>query len=49
MAEHGTNWPKQGPADTFHRSRRNMAVSSIAEWQYMIATCGDDKHMDIVN
>jgi hypothetical protein len=41
-------WPKQGPASYFPSSEKKYG-RSIAEWQQVIANCGPDKHMAVVN
>jgi hypothetical protein len=41
-------WPKQGPASYFP-SIETKYGRSIAGWQKIVADCGLDKHMAIVN
>ena len=41
-------WPKQGPASYFP-SIETKYGRSIADWQRVIADCGLEKHMAIVN
>ena len=47
VAEHGPPWPKQGPASYFPSIEEKYG-RSIAEWQRIIADCGLEKHMAIV-
>ena len=47
MAEQAPPWPKTGPASYFP-SIENKYGRSIADWQQIIAGCGLEKHMDIV-
>lgn len=48
MAEHSAPWPKQGPVSYFP-SIENKYGRPIAEWQKIIANCGIEKHMAIVD
>ena len=48
MPKQSAPWPKLGPASYFP-SIENKYGRSIAEWQKIIAGCGQDKHMQIVN
>ena len=41
-------WPKAGPASYFP-SIETKYGRSIAKWQAIIAGCGEEKHMAIVN
>jgi hypothetical protein len=45
--EHAPPWPKQGPASYFPSIEKKYG-RSIAEWQQVIAQCGLEKHMAIV-
>jgi len=47
MAEQAPPWPKQGPASYFPSIEKRYG-RSIGEWQQIIAGCGLDKHMAIV-
>ena len=47
MTEQGPPWPKQGPASYFPSIEKKYG-RSIADWQAIIAGCGLDKHMQIV-
>jgi len=47
VAEHSPPWPKQGPPSYFP-SIETKYGKSIAEWQKVIADCGIEKHMAIV-
>jgi hypothetical protein len=48
MTEQAPPWPKQGPASYFPSIEKRYG-RSIAEWQQIIAGCGREKHMDIVD
>lgn len=48
MVEHSAPWPKYGPASYFPSIEKKYG-RSIAEWQEIIAHCGIEKHMQIVN
>ncbi len=48
MTEQTTNWSKFGPEFYFPSIEKKYG-RSIAEWQKIIADCGIDKHMQIVN
>ena len=48
MIEQTTNWSKFGPESYFPSIEKKYG-RSIAEWQKIIADCGIDKHMQIVN
>ena len=48
MPEFSPPWPKAGPASYFPSIEKKYG-RSIAEWQTVIANCGLDKHMAIVN
>jgi hypothetical protein len=48
MAEQSAPWPKVGPPSYFP-SIETKYGRSIAEWQEIIAKCGIEKHMQIVN
>jgi hypothetical protein len=47
MTEQGPPWPKQGPASYFPSIEKKYG-RSIADWQAIIAGCGHEKHMQIV-
>ena len=47
MADHHGPWPKQGPASYFPSIEKKYG-RSIAQWQEIIAGCGFQKHMAIV-
>lgn len=47
MAEHAPPWPKQGPASYFPSIEKKYG-RSIAQWQQIVADCGQEKHMAIV-
>ena len=47
MVEQAPPWPKQGPASYFPSIEKKYG-RSIAEWQRIIADCGLEKHMAIV-
>jgi len=47
MAEFSPPWPKQGPPSYFPSIEKKYG-RSISEWQTIIAGCGLDKHMAIV-
>jgi hypothetical protein len=48
MAEFSPPWSKVGPASYFPSIEKNYGCS-ISEWQAIIAGCGIDGHMAIVN
>lgn len=48
MPEYAAPWPKQGPPSYFPSIEKKYG-RSIAEWQAIIAQCGFEKHMQIVN
>lgn len=48
MAAESPPWPKFGPASYFPSIEKKYG-KSIAEWQKIIAGCGIEKHMQIVN
>lgn len=48
MTKQGRPWPKQGPASYFPSIEKKYG-RSIQEWQAIIAACGREKHMEIVN
>ena len=48
MTESSPPWPKAGPASYFPSIEKKYG-RSISEWQAIIADCGLDKHMAIVN
>ena len=48
MPEYSAPWPKQGPASYFHSIEKKYG-RPISEWQKIIADCGIEKHMAIVN
>ena len=48
MSEHSAPWPKQGPASYFPSIEKKYG-RPISEWQEIIANCGIEKHMAIVN
>lgn len=48
MPDQSSRWPKQGPASYFPSIEMKYG-RSIAEWQGVIAGCGYERHMDIVN
>lgn len=48
MAEHTRVWAKMGPESYFPSIEKKYG-RTIADWQKIIAECGLDKHMAIVN
>jgi hypothetical protein len=48
VTELSAPWPKQGPASYFPSIEKKYG-RSISEWQKIIAGCGLDKHMAIVD
>ena len=48
MADTQKQWPKQGPASYFPSIEKKYG-RSIGEWQQVIAGCGIEGHMAIVN
>jgi hypothetical protein len=48
MPEFSPPWSKAGPASYFPSIEKKYG-RSIAEWQAVIAACGLDKHMAIVD
>ncbi|CAB4861351.1 unannotated protein [freshwater metagenome] len=48
MTEYSAPWSKQGPASYFPSIEKKYG-KSIAEWQAIIATFGETKHMVIVS
>jgi len=48
MPEVSPPWPARGPASYFPSIEKKYG-RSIAEWQAVIAGCGLDRHMAIVN
>ena len=48
MPDYSPPWPKAGPASYFPSIEKKYG-RSIADWQVIIADCGLDKHMAIVN
>lgn len=48
MTEQSAPWPKVGPASYFPSIEKKYG-RSIAEWQEIIAHCGLEKHMQIVD
>ncbi len=48
MTDQSPPWPKKGPASYFPSIEAKYG-RSIAEWQKIIADCGIEKHMAIVN
>ena len=48
MTEFSPPWPKAGPASYFPSIEKKYG-RSIAQWQAIIASCGQDKHMAIVD
>ena len=48
MVEQSPPWPKEGPPSYFPSIEKKYG-RSIAEWQTVIAECGCEKHMEIVN
>ena len=48
MAEQTAPWPKQGPASYFPSIEKKYG-RPITEGQKIIADCGLEKHMEIVN
>jgi uncharacterized protein DUF4287 len=47
MTKQGPPWPKQGPASYFPSIEQKYG-RSIHEWQQIIAGCGYERHMEIV-
>jgi len=47
VADQSAPWPKEGPASYFPSIEKKYG-KSIAEWQSVIADCGQKKHMEIV-
>lgn len=48
MADQTAPWPKQGPASYFPSIEKKYG-HSIGHWQKVIADCGIQRHMEIVN
>ena len=48
MTDQSPTWPKQGPASYFPSIEAKYG-RSIADWQRIIADCGIEQHMAIVN
>jgi len=48
MSDQAPEWPKQGPTSYFASIEKKYS-RSIAEWQAVIATCGRERHMEIVD
>ena len=48
MTHHSPPWPKVGPSSYFPSIEKKYG-HSIAEWQTIIAGCGEEKQMAIVN
>ena len=48
MKPQSSPWPKVGPASYFASIEKKYG-RSIADWQKVIANCGIEKHMQIVN
>jgi Domain of unknown function (DUF4287) len=48
MPDQSSRWRKQGPASYFPSIEKKYG-RSIAEWQQVIADCGYERHMEIVN
>lgn len=48
MATQSSQWSKYGPESYFPSIEKKYG-RSIAEWQKIIAECGIEKHMQIVN
>ena len=48
MTDQVTQWSKFGPESYFPSIEKKYG-RSIAEWQKIIADCGIEKHMQIVN
>jgi hypothetical protein len=48
MPDQSSRWPRQGPASYFPSIEKKYG-RSIAEWQEVIAGCGYQRHMEIVN
>ena len=48
MGEYSPPWPKAGPSSYFPSIEKKYG-RSIADWQTVIANCGLDKHMAIVD
>jgi hypothetical protein len=48
VTDRSAPWPKQGPASYFPSIEKKYG-RSIAEWQKIIAQCGLEEHMAIVN
>jgi hypothetical protein len=47
MTEEAPVWPRQGPASYFPSIEKKYG-RSIAQWQQVIAACGLERHMAIV-
>ena len=47
MTDEASAWPKKGPASYFPSIEKKYG-RSIGEWQQIVATCGEQKHMAIV-
>ena len=47
MADETSKWPTKGPASYFPSIEAKYG-RSIADWQQVIASCGLEKHMEIV-
>jgi Domain of unknown function (DUF4287) len=48
MPDYSPPWSKVGPASYFPSIEKKYG-RSIADWQVIIANCGSDQHMAIVN